>query len=382
MRLNQVEAEIAKYENSLPIMRQLNLHLKKKSALSKAEIGWHCHLTEMTAAVAAVLLDCGARLIISECDPLTTSAAAVEYMQELGAEIFLGADSPNKVLDENPHILCDTGFVLISHYLQLKNKRRQILGASEITTSGITKLRAQKTAVDFPVININDGRLKKHIENFHGVADGLIDALFQLTGKIWSGRKVAVVGYGPVGAGVAAYLRRLSALTYVCEINPVRKLIAHYDGFALSRDLADALSSCELIITATGSEHLISSQHLPALKDGALLINVGHLPTEINVAALKKIASKSLSQGQHLEELTFADGKKLFIATQGSPANVAMLSGSCEPTLIHLTTEALCMKYLIDLAENAAERVPGEMAVPPQIEEMASTLALRALGLH
>jgi adenosylhomocysteinase len=379
MRL-QLSAELEKYKFCLPIMSELETHLKQRNHLSGKKIGWHCHLTEITAVVAEVLINCGAQLFMSECDPNTTNMPSVEFMREIGATIYLGADAPDRVLEHKPQILSDTGLALVSRYLaQPAYRQDSMLGASEITTSGISRLR-QQSNISFPVININCGQLKTYIENFHGVGEGLVDALFQLTGRVWSGRKVAVAGYGSVGSGVASYLRRIGAVVSIVEIDPVRRLIAHYDGYALS-SLEAALASSELLVTATGKQRLINRDHFKLMKDGIILINVGHWSSEIDVDALKSEAEKTRSVSRHLEELMLDKEKHIYIAGGGSPTNVAMLSGSCEPTLIHLATEALCMNYLTELEANIERPFGGEIPIPPAIERQASILALKALGL-
>lgn len=374
-----LKTELEKYNFSLPILHELAVYLSTQGSLNGQRIGWHCHLTEITAATAAVMTQAGAQLYISECNPHTTNEAAVSYMQEMGAQIYLGESSCAKVLEHEPLILADTGLVLTRAYLDSQPKRKYVFAASEITTSGITALR-ELPDVPIPVVNINGGRLKSEIENFHGVGDGVVDALFELTGRIWAGRRCSVVGYGKVGAGVADYLKRMGANVWVVEEDPIRKLIAHYDGFPVS-DLSRAMRESQLVVTATGGTNLISRQQWMEAADGLLVMNVGHWSTELDLPALEAMAKEQREVQPQLQEYRLPGDKRLLVVASGSPANVVLLSGSPEPTLIHLTTEVLCMNFLIKLHQESHSMPPGEMPLPLEVERQASILALQALQL-
>ncbi len=390
----ELEKELDKYSLTFPILNQLEEYLLEHGNLRGERIGWHCHQTEITAASARVLLNAGAQLFMSECNPATSNELSIQYMAKLGATIYCGSGAAEKVLANRPLILSDTGFVLIDHYLNsvAVTTDPYVAGACEITSSGIQKLRS-RSACQLPVININDGELKTHIENFHGVGDGVIDALSKVTGRMWCGRPVAVAGYGRVGAGVAAHLRSAGAVVSVVEGDPARKLIAHYDGFKLC-DLATALSSSELLVTATGRHSLITTEELSSVRDGIILMNVGHWPEEIAYSELCAEATSYKQLSQYLEEFEFAaegETRKVLLLGGGGPANVVMCSGSIEPTLIHLVTEILCMNYLVKLHREGALELgrvskspafkSGENALPKEVQDQASLLALKALGL-
>lgn len=379
-----LEEELERYALSFPILDRLSTYLESSGHLCDRKIGWHCHLTGLTAATAKVLVKAGARLYMSECTASTTDWAAVTFMKQLGAQVYQGSDSPRKVLDNQPEIFSDTGFVLTSEYLKdFDQGKRYAFGACEITTSGIHKMRMQK-GLRFPVININDGELKTLIENYHGVGDGVIEALFRLTGRVWAGRPAAVVGYGRVGAGVANHLKRIGALVYVVENDPIRRLVAHYDGFGLV-NLNSAMSTCELVVTATGSKFVIGVEQVKQARDGILLMNVGHWAEEIDLATMKADCVSHRTVVRHLDEFEFGTNglsKKVYVVGSGGPANVVMLSGSPEPTLIHLTTEILCMQHLLKLHSEENSLQPGENPVPQEVQRQASLLALQSLGLE
>lgn len=374
-----LKEELQKYDRSLPILKELEDYLLATASLAQIRIGWHCHLTEITAAAARVLARAGAKLYLSECNPNTTSDAAVEFMQQLGVDVYLGGGSCEQVLNQRPLIISDTGLVLTQAYLRSlhKSNDRFLFAASEITTSGISILRELQD-VPFPVININSGKLKGHIENFHGVGDGVIDALTQLTEHDWCDRQATVIGYGPVGAGVAHYLKRAGCEVRVYDSNPVQQLIAHFDGYA-GQSIEEAVTQSDLVVTATGQSNVIHGKHWQQARDGLLVLNVGHWSTELDLSSLKKQSTSVQAVNPYLERYELAGGRHVLIATEGNPVNVVMLTGSAEPTLIHLTTEILCMDSLIQLHQAEQTLGLGEVALPQEVEKQASLLALQAL---
>ncbi len=358
----------------LPVAEPLTLHLQQTGSLRDVAVAWHCHLTELTAIFAQVLVQAGVRLYMSEADPLTTSADAVSYMQDLGIQIFLGPDSPARALSHKPQLLADTGLVLISAYHA--GCGTGALAGSEITTSGITRLRTLNSPA-LPVVNLNDGVLKPAIENFHGVGSGVVEALARLGHPDLSDLDIAVIGYGRVGAGAAHYLGRAGARVSIVESDPKRRLIAHFDGYAGS-DLEAALNNSTVVITATGKAGLISQDQFVHLRNHQLLVNIGHWGDEIDLPALTRSAIESKNLDEHRRQFTLTTGKVVTVACQGSPANVALLTGRPEPTLIHLTTEALTMSYLAT-AGKSAKLAAGEHLLPPEVEDQTSRLVLEAL---
>ena len=377
------EEEIEYYNFSFPIMEKLQEYLLAQADLKGRKIAWHCHLTGLTAATVKVLLQAGVKLFLSECSAATSDKASIDYMRKIGAEVFLGDSSTEEVLSHRPEIISDTGFVLMTAYLQ-DASNDYLLGGCEITSSGIQKLRSTSN-LKLPVININDGELKNLIENFHGVGDGVTDALYKVTGRLWTGRRAAVVGYGRVGAGVAYHLKQTGAQVSVVEQDATRRLVAHYDGFGLA-SMEEALANSELIVTATGARNVLGLNQFHQCRDGIILMNVGHWAQEIDLVELAANSIFTSSSSSHLVEYQLKDdkaaSKKIFVIGGGGPANVVMLTGSPEPTLIHLTTEVLCMRYLLNSRVNSIQLLEGENLIPAEVQRLASKLALASLKLE
>ncbi len=375
--------EILSADRAFPIMQLLAGALQQRGFISGLSIGWHCHLTWLTALAAEAAIMAGARLFVSECDAMTTEPAAVEYLRRLGATVNLGNAACDAVLANHPLILSDTGFVLTSRYLE--RKIDDVIAACEITTSGVTTLR-KLGPLPLPVVDIASSRLKSMIENFHGVGSELVAALFRLTGQSWAGRKAAVIGYGAVGSGAAEYLRRAGLLVTVVETDPVLRLKAHYDGFAVG-NLQAALGQSKLLITATGAEGLLGKMEWAQAADGLYVFNIGHWPAEVSPEVVYEMSSNRQKVSELLEELTLpavADkpSRKVYLAAGGSPVNVAVCSGGAEPTLIHLAAELLTIEYLYSQRGRPGACLPGLVPLPASVERQASLLALEALRLH
>ncbi len=362
-----------------PVMERTGELLRKRGSLRGVRLGWHCHLTGLTALAAKALVEAGCQVTVSECNPLTSDQQAIDYMKGLGVSTFSGHDN---VLDEVARlqldVVSDTGFALMERQILLGGTSN-LAGACEITTSGITRLR-DFGSIEIPVININAGALKAGIENFHGVGDGVVEAIRMLTGCSCQGQVAAVVGYGRVGAGAAHYLARAGAQVTVVEVDPVRQLIAHFDGFK-STTLREALQNSSILVSATGKANLLSVEDWRYARDALMVINIGHWKEELGLDGLRAAAKHVTPITKDLERYVMdtADGGErcLYIATQGNPANVALLAGSIEPTLIHLATELLCLDYLIT---NRGNLVSGEQPVPPEVEHLAAALAIETLS--
>jgi adenosylhomocysteinase len=375
---NKSVSYIEKVNRFFPLFALVSRHLKASKTLEEARIGWHCHLTALTAIAVQSLRDAGAEVFLSEANAATSDFESIEVMRSCGARVFQGSKSREDVLAQGLELVSDTGAELIGTLLA-SGELKTVLGASEITTSGITALK-KRTDVRIPVINLNEGRLKQRIENFHGVGDGVLEVLAITTSRSWAGSAGCVVGYGPVGAGAALYLRRAGMQVIVVEKNPVLELVAHFDGFETC-SLPEALPRVDMLVTATGQKGLISKNEWQSLKNGCFVMNLGHWREELDLEALFTLSKQSLQVSEHLMEYFFGENekRKVYVVTDGNPANVAMLTGSAEPTLIHLATEVLTLAFL---RTNSGRLLPGLNVLPSEVEHFVSYLALEALGLR
>ena len=390
MELEESRKYIEEITRFFPLLDLVSKNLRESGALKDIRLGWHCHLTEQTAVAVKAAIDAGAKVFLSECNGATTSDGAKFVMESLGARVFCGPNAIADLLLFAPQVLSDTGLVLIESYLRAQKEGEigSVLGAQEITTSGIRaldRLMDEGLRPAIPIVDINAGLLKERIENYHAVGQGVVEALARLIGRSMTGSCALVVGYGAVGSGVAHYLRRDGLNTTVSEGDPVRRLIAHYDGFAtvdwLDR-LSGRLADFDLIVTATGKKGLLGGDHWVRMKDGAVVANVGHWREELDLEALEKLSKGRVRLNENLERFVLPDSgaiseRKIYVLTDGDPVNVVLLTGSPEPTLIHLSTELLALGFL---SQNANSLKPGKQSLPGSIEREVAKLCLNALG--
>ena len=257
----------------------------------------------------------------------------------------------------------------------LDNRPKQIAsvkGAIEVTRSGITRLRRRKD-IPFPVVNINDGRLKDAIENRHGVGQAVWEAVMRLTKMHLAGRRAVVVGYGPVGKGLASYARASGMTVEVVEPDPVRRLFAHYDGFPTPA-LTDALTRANVVVTATGHSKVVSVSDLMRARDGLVLVNAGHGGDEVDVTGIRAVADREENITDEVVRYRIKGGPRVTLLGGGHPLNIVLNAGSPEPVLLHFAVTGLTLETLVRSPLPA-----GEVRVPEEIESQAADYALQAL---
>lgn len=367
----RVTAELGRISTFYPVLPGLGDRWAASRPWEGMTIGLHLHLTTLTAALVRELILGGGRWIVSAANPATTDPGVVAFLRDTGIEVHSGSGvetGVEAVLRAHPDLFADVGFQLGAACIEAGVRPN---AGIEITRTGVTRLRALEP-LPFPVMNINDGRLKPAIENRHGVGEGLWQAFTQLTGAHLAGRKVAVIGYGQVGAGVAAYARAGGAVVEVLERDPVRRLVSRYDGYLTPEP--GQLRRAQIVVTATGRRHSLTVPMMRELRDGAILINAGHGADEMDIAGLRDEADAVDQLSARVVRYRLGT-RTLVVLGDGNPLNIVMNSGSQEPVLLHFTLLGLALEWL---TRNGAPA--GEVALPLALEEEAARLALKALG--
>lgn len=366
------ESQIGRINTFFPLLPRLGNRWAASRPWEGLTLGVNMHLTTLTAALLRELALGGGTFVVSACNPATTDKGTVELLRNLGMEVYTGGDGKDRyqqVLHHNPDLLVDVGFELIEAAL---HNPQGIRGAIEVTRSGITKLRAAGE-VPFPVVNINDGRLKDAIENRHGVGEAIWSAVGRLTGMHLAGRRCVVVGYGPVGKGLAAYGRSAGMAVDVVEADPIRRLFAHYDGYP-TPSLTRALNTAGIVVTATGRSGSITVDALANARDGVVLLNAGHGGDEIDISAIARVADKVDNIAKQVVRYRIEDGPRVTVLADGHPLNIVLNNGSPEPILLHFAVLGLSLEQL---ALQGSGR--GEVPVPEELEAEAALLALECL---
>ena len=373
----ETAAEIGRINTFFPLLPRLGTRWARSRPWEDMTVAVNAHVTSLTAILIRELALGGGRWVVSAANAATTDGNVVNYLREQGVAVYTEgglADRHLSALDHDPVLLADVGFELTGTLLdQRREQVRDIQGAVEITRTGISRLR-KRSHLPMGVVNINDGELKPRIENRHGVGEGLWDAIRDLTGMHLAGRRVAVIGYGPVGQGLAAYGRAAGAVVEVVEIDAIKRLVAHYDGFP-TPDLDDALSRVAIAVTATGRPDAVPLDALQRARSGLVLVNAGHGGDEIAVSRLPEVADEAVVIGRHCKRYKLPGGPWLTVLADGHPLNIVLNSGSPEPVLLHFAVLGLTLEWL-----TKNELSPGEVQVPASIEREAAKLALEALG--
>lgn len=375
----RAEREMSRTDAFFPILTQLGNRWAASRPWQGRVIGINLHLTTVTGLLIRELVLGGATCIVSAANMATTDAGTVESMRNRGVEVYTGGDMRDRhmqVLSHNPEVLIDVGFDLIGTLLEKRpDLARNLAGAVEITRSGVTRLRDRADSLPFPVININDGRLKDAVENKNGVGAAIWPAVTALTGMHLSGRRLAVVGYGPVGRGLSSHAKATGMNVEVVEQDPVRRLFAHYDGFP-TPELNDALSRAEMVVTATGRKHAIGRDLVDSIRDGMVMLNAGHGGDEIDVEGIRSDAVGVDQVSDQVSRYRMENDRQFTILGNGHPLNIVLNSGSPEPVLLHYAVLGLALEWL-----TVEPRQAGEIIVPDEVEAEAAILALSALDL-
>jgi adenosylhomocysteinase len=371
------EQEVGKMNAFFSILPTLGNRWAKTRPWEGSVIGLNLHLTTITAALVRELILGGGVWIVSAANEATTDPATVELLRNVGVQVYTGGDLENRfqqVLEHEPDLLVDVGFELLDTLLDKRpDHASSVKGAVELTRSGITRLRRREN-IPFPVININDGRLKNAVENRHGVGEAVWQAVTQLTGIHLAGRRVLVIGYGPVGRGLAHYARAAGTSVEVIESDPVARLFAHYDGFP-TPSLEDGLSRAALVVTATGQAGALTLTDLEHSENDLILVNAGHGGDEIDVEGIERAAVSKDNVARQVARYRLESGQRVSVLGAGHPLNIVLNSGSPEPVLLHFAVLGLSLERLATSADFAN----GENIVSDDIERSAAQLALQAL---
>lgn len=253
-----------------------------------------------------------------------------------------------------------------------------IKGVSEETTTGVMRLYqiAKQGKLPFPAINVNDSVTKSKFDNLYGCKESLVDAIRRATDVMLAGKVACVAGYGDVGKGSAASLRDGGARVMVTEIDPICALQAAMDGFEVVT-MKDAVKRADIFVTATGNEDVITAEHMMSMKPMAIVCNIGHFDSEIQISALSNYSWKEVKEGTDL--VTFPDGKSIIVLAKGRLVNLGCATG--HPSFVmsaSFTNQTLAQ---IELFTKADEYDNDVYVLPKHLDEKVAALHLEKLGV-
>jgi len=331
-------------------------------------IGTGIHLEPKTAALLLTLQRGGAD-IVSIGNLNSTQAETVDYLRAHGIDVIGGPTADPVEQDRNlrgvlaarPDLILDNGGDLFARYLE--DPYDGLIGGTEETTSGRDRLLPLRDRIAKPLLVINDSPIKQFAENTHAVGPGTVEAFMRITNRMTNGRRVTVFGYGSVGRGVAMYFRNFFSVVTVVEPQPVLQLRAVLDGMEVP-DRAEAIRTADVIVTVTGAPDIVTAADLRLFKDGAILMNSGHLPWEIDVPGLRTDRSVASTDEvvDGITTLHLSDGRAIHILTHGHMVNLAgprPLGNSIESMDLGFTLQARCLEAV------ASGSVPSSSCVVP-----------------
>jgi adenosylhomocysteinase len=384
--------EITIAETEMPGLMALREEYGAAKPLAGARITGCLHMTIQTAVLIETLVDLGAEVRWSSCNIFSTQDHAAAAIAARGIPVFawkgeteeeywwcveqtiVGRDGwrPNLLLDDGG----DLTAVMHDKYPQLLEAVR---GVSEETTTGVKALvkmeRTGKLAV--PAFNVNDSVTKSKFDNLYGCRESLVDGIKRATDVMMAGKLAVVAGYGDVGKGSAASLRSQGARVVVTEIDPICALQAAMEGYEV-KTMDEMAPVADIFVTATGNVDIITIDHMREMKDRAIVCNIGHFDSEIQIEALRNFKWHPVKE--QVDEVEFPDGKRLIVLAEGRLVNLGCATG--HPSFVmsaSFTNQVLAQIELWQHPERYEKKV---YVLPKRLDEKVAALHLKRLGVN
>jgi len=370
----------------MPVLAALRARLGD-GALQGRKLAVVVHLEAKTACLVLALQEAGAQVVAAGSNPLSTQDAVCAALAERGIEVHArhGVSQAEftadllAVAETGPELVIDDGLELTRRTAEHRpDVYARLKGVSEETTTGVARLRALEAEgrLPFPAIAANDAKCKHMFDNPYGTGQTTLTALLALTNVLAAGREFCIVGYGWVGKGLARAADGLGGRVTVVELDPVRALTAHMDGYRVA-SLANALPDADVILTATGLIEAIGADAFPYLKDGVLLANAGHHDREIDVPALAAEADEVIDARPKVKTYVLGE-RRVNVLVDGALVNIAGLDGNpIEIMDLSFSVQALSAHLL------ASGGVPaGLNRFPDELDDLIARTKLATLGIE
>ncbi len=382
--------EIRIAEGEMPGLMALRRRYEKEKPLAGARIAGSLHMTIQTAVLMETLIALGAEIRWASCNIFSTQDQAAAAMAAAGVPVFawkgmtndefwwcteqtvIGPDGwrPNMLLD-------DGGDVTALVHEKFPELLPGIRGITEETTTGVGRLYAMAAAgtLKVPAINVNDSVTKSKFDNLYGCRESLVDGLKRATDVMIAGKVAVVAGYGDVGKGCAAALKQLGARVVVTEADPICALQAMMEGYEVLT-MEDVADKGDIFVTATGNIDVITIAHMHRMKSGAIVCNIGHFDSEIQIAALREYTWENVKP--QVDEVVFPDGKRLIVLAEGRLVNLACATG--HPSFVMSTSFSNQTIAQIELWQHAERYENKVYVLPKHLDEEVASLHLEKLG--
>jgi adenosylhomocysteinase len=358
-----------------------------KKPLAGRRVGVCLHVTKETSVLVMGLKRLGAEVYLAAANPLSTQDDIAAYLASQGINVYAWRgekpseyfDCIHRVLSSRVEFLMDDGSD--AHVEAHKMGGLNILAGTEETTTGVIRLRALEKdgLLKYPVVAVNNAYTKYLFDNRYGTGQSVIDGILRATSLLLAGKTVVVCGYGWVGKGVAKRARGLDAHVIVTEVDPLKALEAHMDGYTVM-PIAKAAEVGDIFITVTGQTGVIRGEHIERMKDGAILANGGHFDVEIDVKYLDENAASRVEVRPYTEEYRLKSGKRVYLIGRGRIANLVAAEG--HPPEVMMMSFSNQLLSLIYLTQNHSKMQPKVYDVPQSIDQEVARRTIEALGIE
>jgi adenosylhomocysteinase len=387
--------EIELAEAEMPGLMSIRKEFGPSKPLKGARIAGCLHMTIQTAVLIETLVELGAEVTWSSCNIFSTqdhAAAAIaaagisvyawkglseeEFDWCIEQTLYFGPDRQplNMILDDGG----DLTNMVLDRYPQLAG---DIKGISEETTTGVLRLKDRERAgtLSLPAININDAVTKSKFDNKYGCKESLVDSIRRATDIMMAGKVAVVAGYGDVGKGSAASLRGAGARVIVTEIDPICALQAAMDGYEVKR-MDDAVKRADIIVTTTGNKDIVVGRHFESMRDKAIVCNIGHFDTEIDMAWLNKTyGATKVNIKPQVDKYTIK-GKDIIVLAEGRLVNLGCATG--HPSFVMSASFTNQVLAQLELWKNAAKYENKVYVLPRHLDEKVARLHLAKIDVE
>lgn len=382
--------EIDLAEKEMPGLMSLRREYASKKPLKGARIAGSLHMTIQTAVLIETLVELGAEVRWASCNIFSTQDHAAAAVAKAGVPVFawkgetekeywwcieqtlkFGSLGPNMLLDDGGDL---TAFVHDKRPELLKDIR----GVSEETTTGVHHLHKMMESgqLKLPAINVNDSVTKSKFDNKYGCRESLVDGIKRATDVMLAGKTAVVAGYGDVGKGSAQSLASYGCRVIVTEIDPICALQAMMEGYTVMT-MEDAVKVGDIFVTATGCRDIITAEHMAAMRDTAIVCNIGHFDIEIQVAELEAVKGiRRDTVKPQVDVYTFPDGHRIILLAEGRLVNLGCATG--HPSFVMSNSFSNQVLAQIDLWQNKHE--VGVHLLSKELDEKVARLHVEALG--
>ena len=384
------EIEIA--ETEMPGLMALREEFSKSKPLKNANIIGCLHMTVQTAVLIETLISLGASVRWASCNIFSTQDHAAAAIAAKNIPVFAWKGETEEEYewcikqtiegpeDWEPNMILDDGGDLtkIIHE-QYPKLLENIKGLSEETTTGVLRLYEMESleTLKLPAINVNDSVTKSKFDNLYGCRESLVDGLKRATDVMIAGKTALVCGYGDVGKGSAESLRSQGARVIVTEIDPICALQASMEGYEVST-VEKFAKNADIFITATGNKDVITIDHMREMKDRAIVANIGHFDSEIQVSELKNLRWSNIKP--QVDEIEFPDGKKIILLAEGRLVNLGCATG--HPSFVMSASFSNQVLAQIELWNNSNKYENKVYVLPKHLDEKVAYIHLEKLGVQ